>query len=106
MRGDVVVVDFPFTDLRTAKRRPALLVKVVDSEDVILCQITSQLKFDSFSIKLSNEDFETGSLHKDSFIRPNRIFTLHQNLILKKVGTLKTEQMALILRNILSFLEA
>src|SRR3989442_1578398 len=89
MRGDVVVVNFPFTDLREAKRRPALVVKVIDNEDLILCQITSRFKQDKFSIPLSSDDFQAGNLAKESYIRPNRIFTLHRELILKKAGELK-----------------
>lgn len=106
MRGDVVVVNFPFTNLQNAKRRPALVVKVVDSEDLILCQITSKFKHDNFSIPLSTADFNNGGLTKESFIRPNRIFTLHKDLIIKKAGTLKPERLIVVLRNIISFLES
>ena len=45
-RGDIVLVSFPFTDLSTSKRRPALVVSP-DSfnqamQDVVLAAITSQ----------------------------------------------------------------
>jgi mRNA interferase MazF len=40
--GDVVVVPFPFTDLRSLKRRPALVLAAYTRGDVLLCQITSQ----------------------------------------------------------------
>src|SRR2546423_1486097 len=91
VRGDIVVVNFPFTDLRETKRRPAFVLKVLD-QDLILCQITSRLKHDNFSIPLNSEDFKQGTLTKESFIRPNRIFTLHGDLIVKKVGSLKNER--------------
>ena len=42
VRGDVVVVPFPFSDLTQTKRRPALVLKDLPGEDLILCQITSQ----------------------------------------------------------------
>jgi len=42
VKGDVVVVPFPFSDLTGAKRRPALVLAELDGEDRILCQITSQ----------------------------------------------------------------
>ena len=42
VRGDVVVVPFPFSDLSQAKRRPALVVAELTGDDLILCQITSQ----------------------------------------------------------------
>ncbi len=40
--GDVVVVPFPFTDLSSAKVRPALALAAFSRGDLILCQITSQ----------------------------------------------------------------
>ena len=41
IKGDVVVVPFPFSDLSTSKRRPALVLADLAGDDLILCQITS-----------------------------------------------------------------
>lgn len=47
VKGDVVVVPFPFSDLTRAKRRPALVVAELEGDDLILCQITGrQVKAD------------------------------------------------------------
>ena len=42
VKGDVVVVPFPFSDLTWVKRRPALVLAELEGDDLILCQITSQ----------------------------------------------------------------
>jgi len=42
VKGDVVVLPFPFSDLSAAKRRPAFVVAALTGDDVILCQITSK----------------------------------------------------------------
>lgn len=42
IKGNVVVVPFPFSDLTQAKRRPALVISKLEGDDIILCQITSQ----------------------------------------------------------------
>ena len=89
MKGDVVVIPFPFSDLSQSKKRPALVAAVLDSEDIILCQITSEARFDDYSIVLGNDDFKAGSLNLSSMVRPNRIFTADRNIISYKVGSLK-----------------
>lgn len=70
VKGDVVVVLFPFSDLSKTKRRPAIVITELEGEDVILCQITSKMTYDSYSIALENENFKEGSLKQKSNIRP------------------------------------
>jgi mRNA interferase MazF len=52
VKGDVVVVPFPFSDLTQAKRRPALVLAELEGDDLILCQITSQAIRDVYAIRL------------------------------------------------------
>jgi len=80
--GEVVVLPFPQTDLQAGKRRPALVVVDLTGDDLILCQITSQSRRDDYSVSLARSDFERGHLNVDSFIRPNRLFTIEQSVIL------------------------
>lgn len=89
VKGEVVVLPFPFTDLSFAKKRPALVVANLSGDDLILCQITSQARFDEYSINLETGDFATGSLQQNSMIRPNRLFTADRSIILYKIGLLK-----------------
>jgi mRNA interferase MazF len=89
VKGDVVVVPFPFSNLSQAKRRPALVVVDLEGDDIILCQITSQLNKDNYSIIVNENDFKEGNLKQISNIRPNRIFTADTSIILYKVGVLK-----------------
>jgi mRNA interferase MazF len=83
VKGDVVVVPFPFSDLTQAKRRPALVISKLEGDDLILCQITSQSIKDNYAISLDDKDFETGSLKEPSNIRPNRIFTADSQSFVK-----------------------
>lgn len=89
VRGNVVVVPFPFSDLRHAKRRPALVLAELEGEDCILCQITSQAIRDRYAIGIDDHDFETGSLRRKSNVRPNRVFTVDARIILYQAGHLK-----------------
>lgn len=51
IKGDVVVVPFPFSDLTAAKRRPALIIAELSGDDLILSQITSHKIIDPYSIE-------------------------------------------------------
>jgi mRNA interferase MazF len=86
VKGDVVVVNFPFSDLSQSKRRPALVVVVLQGDDVILCQITSQARDDDYSIWLDQGDFVSGGLNQKSKIRPNRLFTGDSGIIAYRAG--------------------
>jgi len=66
VRGDVVVIPFPFSDLSQAKRRPALVLAELEGNDRILCQITSQLVQDKYAIQLDEDDFAKGGLKQTS----------------------------------------
>lgn len=88
IKGDVVVIPFPFSDLSGSKRRPALVLANLPGDDIILCQITSQQAWDSFSVPIDAKNFLSGSLPVASNIRPSRIFTADKSIILKKAGTL------------------
>ncbi len=89
VKGDIVVLPFPFSDLSKSKKRPALVVATLQGDDVILCQITSEARINDYSIVLSNSDFKNGSLNLTSIVRPNRLFTADKSIILYKIGTIK-----------------
>ena len=93
VKGDVVVLPFPFSDLSSAKKRPALVISVFEGHDLLLCQITSQIGLDSYSVKLSDSDFKSGNLNLPSFIRGNKLFTADKSLIQYKIGSLKDKKL-------------
>jgi mRNA interferase MazF len=41
--GDIVLLKFPFTDRKSYKKRPALIINDFDDGDIIVCRITSQI---------------------------------------------------------------
>ena len=92
VKGDVVVVPFPFSDLTVAKRRPAWALARATPTDFILVQITSRSTADSLSVAIEAGDFVEGGLKTASNIRPNKLFTAESGLILYKAGSLKPEK--------------
>jgi mRNA interferase MazF len=86
--GNVVLVPFPFSDLSQAKLRPAVCLADAGRNDWILCQVTSNPYGDPYAIPLETKDFSTGGLHLRSYARPGKLFTAHDGLIVRSVGTL------------------
>jgi mRNA interferase MazF len=94
IKGDVVVVNFPFTDLSGFSKRPALVLASLRGEDTILCQITTQQsRFDEYALTLEKIDFDNGKLVHPSYIRVNKLFTASKKVILNRVGRVKEEKL-------------
>jgi mRNA interferase MazF len=106
VKGDVVVLPFPFSDLSATKRRPALVVAELTGDDVILCQITSRTKSDSYSIAISVGDFKKGSLPLDSYVRPNRIFTADSAIILRQSGVLGEKKVQEVITKVIEIISS
>ena len=106
VKGDVVVVPFPFSDLSSSKRRPALVVAGLTGDDVILTQITTNLKSDSYAVSLIRRDFESGGLDHESNIRPNRLFTGDSNIVIKKAGKLSKQKTDEVINKIIQIIKS
>jgi mRNA interferase MazF len=105
IKGDVVVIPFPFTNLTGAKRRPAFVITDLPRDDIIICQITSRNKSDPFALPITGSDFSSGALPADSFIRPNKIFTADKNLILFTAGHLSDTKTNEILNAVIAIIK-
>jgi mRNA interferase MazF len=92
--GDVVVVPFPFSDLSQNKVRPAECLAPVGRGDWILCQITSIAYGDPDAVSISAADFLSGGLLSVSFMRPGKLFTANEGLLIRSVGTLSSPVIA------------
>jgi mRNA interferase MazF len=96
--GSVVLVPFPFSDLSQNKIRPALVLAGAGRGDWILCQITSKPYADARAIRLEARDFAGGGLELTSYVRPGKLFTANEELILEAVGNLHAEKVDSILQ--------
>jgi mRNA interferase MazF len=105
VKGDVVIIPFPFSDLTGNKRRPALILADLNGDDCIVCQITSKNRSDPLAIPLAAADFSSGGLPVDSFIRPNKIFTADKSLVLSTAGRLADEKMGTAINAVISIIQ-
>jgi len=84
--GVVVLVRFPFSDLSSSKLLPALVVASAGGADWILCQITSNPYSDPGAVALTTESFAEGGLPRESFVRPVKLFTASESIVVRSVG--------------------
>jgi len=96
-KGDIVLVNFPFTDLTQTKLRPAVVLWVdTGLDEITLCFISSQdtanLTSTEFLLDTSDPEFSETKLKVTSKVRVTRIVTLKRELIQRRLGKLGTNQ--------------
>ena len=101
-RGDVVPVDFPYSDRTGSKVRPALVIQA-DSwnqalDDTILALITSSgcrrvSANTQLVIEAASPEGQAAGLRIDSLIQCENLLTYDQSLILRHMGTLPDSMM-------------
>ena len=93
---DIVVVPFPFTDISSSKRRPAIILSSPSTFNVghsVMAMVTSA-RNEPWLLDIPIKDLKKAGLSNPSVIRM-KFFTLDHRLIIKKVGTLsKDDQLA------------
>lgn len=75
--GQIVLLDFPFTNHRGSKVRPAVILSdsLDNSSDVLVAYITSEVNSYSnskYALLIDRNDLETGSILRPSVIRRNK----------------------------------
>ncbi len=87
---DIILVDFPFTNLTVTKKRPALVVKSLEGDNIIVSQITTKMrKIQKYEVRLQKSSC-LGDIRFDSFIYLDTIFTLHRDLIHRKIAEISS----------------
>ena len=88
-KNEIVLVRYPFSDLTSAKVRPAVIVNAPHaSQDVLIVPLTSKT-----TTLLAGEfvlaDWKGAGLNVETSAKRG-IFTIHQTLVLKSLGRLLT----------------
>ena len=96
-QGDILIVPFPFSNLSGIRQRPVLVLSKTnylrECEDVVTCGITSNLKDSKYSLLINNSNLIEGSIPIKSRIKVDKLFTLEQSIVIKKLGRIKKETM-------------
>jgi len=82
---EIILINFPFSDLTGAKVRPALVISNnrynQTSLDTVVLAITSNLSLHSYKILIEMQDLENGSLPVKSAIRVDKPFSVLQTKV-------------------------
>ena len=103
-QGDILLIPIPFSDLKTSKKRPVLVLSNSDynsnNQDIVVAAITSNLEQKEYAVTIASDNLDEGELKYESVIRADKIYSLSQAIILKKFGTVKNEVMKLTISEI------
>lgn len=110
-QGDVVLLPFPFTDLSAAKRRPAVVISPerynASHQDVVVLAVTSHLTAESpQDYRLTPEEQRAAGLPKPSLVKIDKVLTLEQTLILRRLGALPNDTVQRLVRRFQDFFSA
>ena len=89
--GAVILINFPFADFKTYKKRPAIVVAHGSMSTIIICQITSKQTAANI-VKLEQRDFQRGSLPIISYIRPDKLLTIDSDSVTKVIGVVTDQK--------------
>ncbi len=89
--GDIVLVKFPFTNLKKSKKRPVLVVKSKSNfNDIVCLQITSNSEQANL-LKIEDSSLDSSSLALKSFIRYDKCFTINSEIVDKKIAKVNSQ---------------
>jgi len=94
--GEIVLIQFPFTNLTESKIRPALALSE-KGDDVIVIGIFSKvpevLEESWFRVEETAPWFIQTGLKKTSVIKTEKIAVIHKSLVKKKIGSLPDDEL-------------
>lgn len=92
-QGAILLIPIPFSNLSSNKKRPVIVLSNYDynnkTDDIIVAAITSNLITKDYTVMSFGNDLEEGTLKVDSCIRVDKLYTLSQNIVINKFGTVK-----------------
>jgi mRNA interferase MazF len=84
--GDIVLLEFPFTDAAGSKRRPALVLLDTGDDDIVVARVTGQLTAAPQDVTLG--EWQRAGLLLPSVVRLHKVATLQRKLVDRKLGRL------------------
>ena len=107
-KWEIVLVPFPFTDLTSTKRRPAIVVSpdiYNQNKDVVIAFVTSQINTTSRFGDYKLQKWKEAGMLSVSLVRM-KFATIDKSLIIKILGVLEKEDSEELEKNIVDFFKS
>jgi mRNA interferase MazF len=93
LRGDIVLTQFPFTDLTGASLRPAVVVSQGEiGEDIVLIAISSVQRGahvpTDYTIETAHPEFSMTGLRVTSVLRTHKLAAVEREIVVRRLGHL------------------
>lgn len=106
--GEIILLEYPFTDDSGSKRRPALIVsadRFNQGEDIVVVPISSRLPDDNqydYVIRQDDAWFSKTGLRFSSSIKWTKPLTISQRLAKRRLGALPGTPLSVVLDHLRS----
>lgn len=91
--GEVGIVPFPYTDLSSARERPALVLSDAEASgagrDIVLCAMTSNLADSANSVLIADDDPESERIARPSRVKVAKVATVSRRFLRARVVRMK-----------------
>jgi CDP-6-deoxy-D-xylo-4-hexulose-3-dehydrase len=106
--GDIVLLDFPYTNRVGSKVRPGLVIGINQRSsfgDVNIAYITTEIDsyiYDLSAVRITAADMLEGTLKRESIVRVDKVITV-QGSLCRKVACLNEKKLDEVLRRVAAF---
>ena len=101
--GDIVLIGFPYTDMKGISKRPALILFDSGDQDILVSRVTTQKYTTKTDYKIIR--WNKSGLLAESYIRLSKQATIEKQYIVRHLGKLSDSEigtMRLILKSMFS----
>lgn len=102
-QGDIILIPFPFTDLKGSKNRLALIL-IAGNLDITVSFISTKLHWQEAADLLLHPNSVNG-LKKPSLIRIGKMATIDKSLVIGKLGNLNFKEIGVLHKKLIQIFE-
>lgn len=84
--GDLVLIPFPYADLRSSKKRPVVVLTAPDRHGDFIALAVTSVQPQEHALEIGTGALASGSLPRQSWVRLDKVFTLGEDDIVKAFG--------------------